>query len=71
MFTPKSVCVGGWRPPPQRVGAPQWEILDPPLTIHKKPLQRDFFYTDVERGVTTPTLTLNIFKSLLTLLGAT
>ena len=22
MFLPKSVCVGGWRPPPQRVGAP-------------------------------------------------
>ena len=25
-FLPKSVCIGGWRPPP-----PQREILDPPL----------------------------------------
>ena len=31
MFLPKSIHIGGRRPPPQLVGAPQWEILDPPL----------------------------------------
>ena len=34
-FSLKSVCVGGWRPP-QRIAAPQWEILDPPLDWWEK-----------------------------------
>ena len=33
MFLPKSVRIGGWRP--QRVGAPQQEILDPPLCTYR------------------------------------
>ena len=31
MFLPKSAHIGGQRPPPQRFGVPQWEILDPLL----------------------------------------
>ena len=32
MFSPKSVCIGGQRPPiGRRPPPPQWEILDPPL----------------------------------------
>ena len=36
VFTEKHLC---WRlaPPPMRVGAPQWEILDPPLGHIYKP----------------------------------
>ena len=31
MFSPKSACVGGWRPLQRGLAPPQREILDPPL----------------------------------------
>ena len=31
MFSPKSACVGGWRPLQRGLAPPQREVLDPPL----------------------------------------
>ena len=31
MFSPKSACVGGWRPLQRGLAPPKREILDPPL----------------------------------------
>ena len=35
-FSPKSVRVGGWCPPPNGSAPPQQEILDLPLVIYKE-----------------------------------